>query len=148
MEAVAEKKKKVHHGRNIRIVRTSQNVTQEDLAFRLNLSQSKVSALELDEVIEDAVLDKFAAALNVPVNFLKNFEPEEVINSYNVYENEITMTQTENSQGDINVQKIIEKEENIYNPIDKVSELYERLLKEKDKQIDELKKEVEKLSKK
>ncbi|QIK53803.1 helix-turn-helix transcriptional regulator [Dysgonomonas sp. HDW5B] len=148
MEAVAEKKKKVHHGRNIRIVRTSQNVTQEDLAFRLNLSQSKVSALELDEVIEDAVLDKFATALNVPVNFLKNFEPEEVINSYNVYENEITMTQTENSQGDINVQKIIEKEENIYNPIDKVSELYERLLKEKDKQIDELKKEVEKLSKK
>lgn len=148
MEAFAEKKKKVHHGRNIRIVRTSQNVTQEDLAFRLNLSQSKVSALELDEVIEDAVLDKFATALNVPVNFLKNFEPEEVINSYNVYENEITMTQTENSQGDINVQKIIEKEENIYNPIDKVSELYERLLKEKDKQIDELKKEVEKLSKK
>lgn len=148
MDAVAEKKKKVHHGRNIRIVRTSQNVTQEDLAFRLNLSQSKVSALELDEVIEDAVLDKFATALNVPVNFLKNFEPEEVINSYNVYENEITMTQTENSQGDINVQKIIEKEENIYNPIDKVSELYERLLKEKDKQIDELKKEVEKLSKK
>lgn len=148
MEAVAEKKKKVHHGRNIRIVRTSQNVTQEDLAFRLNLSQSKVSALELDEVIEDAVLDKFATALNVPVNFLKNFEPEEVINSYNVYDNEITMTQTENSQGDINVQKIIEKEENIYNPIDKVSELYERLLKEKDKQIDELKKEVEKLSKK
>ncbi len=148
MEAVAEKKKKIHHGRNIRIVRTSQNVTQEDLAFRLNLSQSKVSALELDEVIEDAVLDKFATALNVPVNFLKNFEPEEVINSYNVYENEITMTQTENSQGDINVQKIIEKEENIYNPIDKVSELYERLLKEKDKQIDELKKEVEKLSKK
>ena len=148
MEAVAEKKKKVHHGRNIRIVRTSQNVTQEDLAFRLNLSQSKVSALELDEVIEDAVLDRFATALNVPVNFLKNFEPEEVINSYNVYENEITMTQAENSQGDINVQKIIEKEENIYNPIDKVSELYERLLKEKDKQIDELKKEVERFSKK
>ena len=148
MEAVAEKKKKVHHGRNIRIVRTSQNVTQEDLAFRLNLSQSKVSALELDEVIEDAILDKFATALNVPVNFLKNFEPEEAINSYNVYENEISMTQAENSQGDINVQKIIEREENIYNPIDKVSELYERLLKEKDKQIDELKKEVEKLSKK
>lgn len=148
MEAVAEKKKKVHHGRNIRIVRTSQNVTQEDLAFRLNLSQSKVSALELDEVIEDAVLDRFATALNVPVNFLKNFEPEEVINSYNVYENEIAMNQAENSQGDINIQKIIEREENIYNPIDKVSELYERLLKEKDKQIDELKKEVEKLSKK
>lgn len=139
MEAVAEKKKKINHGRNIRIARTCQNITQEDLAFRVNLSQSKVSAFELDEIIEDVVLDKFATALNIPVGFLKNFEPEEVINSYNVYENEISMTQAENSQGDINIQKIIEQEENIYNPIDKVSELYERLLKEKDKQIEELK---------
>lgn len=148
MEAVAEKKKKVHHGRNIRIVRTSQNVTQEDLAFRLNLSQSKVSALELDEVIEDAVLDKFATALNVPVNFLKNFEPEEVIKSFTVTDNTFNNTPSENSK-EVITQGIIEEQNNTYTyPIDKVSELYERLLKEKDKQIDELKKEVEKLRKK
>ncbi|PXV67975.1 helix-turn-helix protein [Dysgonomonas alginatilytica] len=139
METVAKKRKKINHGRNLRIARTSMDITQEDLAFRVNMSQSKVSALELEEVIDDSVLDKFATALNVPVNFLKNFEPEEVINSYNVYENEFSMTHAENSQGDIMGQKIVEREENIYNPLDKVSELYERLLKEKDKQIEELK---------
>ncbi|WP_165040826.1 helix-turn-helix domain-containing protein [Dysgonomonas sp. ZJ709] len=138
MEAVAEKKKKTNHGRNIRIARTCQNITQEDLAFRVSMSQSKVSALELEEVIEDPVLDKFATALNIPVGFLKNFEPEEVIKSFTVTDNTFTNTSAENSHEILN-QGICEQENNYNYPIDDIKDLYERLLKEKDKQIEELK---------
>lgn len=141
MEAVAEKKKKINHGRNIRITRTCQNITQEDLAFRVNLSQSKVSALELEEVIEDAILDKFATALNVPVGFLKNFVPEEAMNIYNQTMSDPTLTNTsaENSNDTV-TQQIVGEQENVYNyPINDIKELYERLLKEKDRQIEELK---------
>ncbi|WP_165022751.1 helix-turn-helix domain-containing protein [Dysgonomonas sp. ZJ279] len=141
MEAVAEKKKKINHGRNIRIARTCQNITQEDLAFRVSMSQSKVSALELEEIIEDPVLDKFATALNIPVGFLKNFIPEEAMNIYNQTMSEPTLTNTsaENSN-DIVTQQIVGEQENNYNyPINDIKDLYERLLKEKDKQIEELK---------
>lgn len=146
MEAVAEKKKRVNHGKNLRIARTCQNVTQEDLAFRVNMSQSKVSALELEEVIEDSLLDTFALALDVPVGFLKNFIPEEAMNIYNVNNTEtyeMTQTNSDNAMGnDVVQQKVIENQENIFYPIDKVSELYERLLKEKDLQIEELKSQL------
>jgi len=141
MEAVAEKRNKINHGHNIRITRTCQNITQEDLAFRTNLSQSKISALELEETIDDAILDNIAAALNVPVEFLKNFQPEEVIKSYTIAENTFTNTVAENSTGSAN-QQIANEQENIINnnyPVNDLKDLYERLLQEKDKQIEELK---------
>lgn len=137
MEAVTEKKKKTHHGRNIRIARTCQNITQEDLAFRTNLSQSKVSALELEETIEDSTLEKFASALSVPVNFLKNFEPQEVIKSFTITDNTFNNNPAENSN-EVITQGIVEEQNNTYYPINKVTELYERLL-EKEKEIAELK---------
>lgn len=142
MEAVAEKKKKINHGRNIRIARTCQNITQEDLAFRVSMSQSKVSALELEEVIEDPVLDKFATALSVPVGFLKNFEPEEVMKSFTVTDNTFNNTPSENSK-EVITQGIVEEQNNTYNyPIDDIKSLYERLLKEKEQQIEELKAKI------
>ncbi|MDR2956084.1 MAG: helix-turn-helix domain-containing protein [Prevotella sp.] len=140
MEAVKENKKKVHQGRNIRIARNFQNITQEDLAFKLNLSQSKVSDLELKETLEDELLDKFAAALNIPIGFLKNFEPQEFMKSYTVTDNTLNNNAAENSPESVTQQIIGDTEQTyIYNPLEKVSELYERLLKEKEQQIEEIK---------
>ena len=127
MDAVAEKKTGVHHGRNLRIARTCENVTQEDLAFRVDMSQSKISALELQEVIGDDILNKVAAALEVPVSFLKNFQPEDAIKHF-IYNNNGGVA-TDNST--------------INNfPLDKITELYDKLLQEKDKQIDKLEKQL------
>ncbi|MDR2956271.1 MAG: helix-turn-helix domain-containing protein [Prevotella sp.] len=139
MEAVKENKKKVHQGRNIRIARNFQNMTQGDLAFKLNLSQGKVSDLELKETLEDELLDKFAAALNISVDFLKNFEPEEVMKSFTFSENAFTNNNAENSKGNV-TQQIVGEQQNIsnYNFPDNIKELYSQLLEEKDKVIESL----------
>ncbi len=127
MNAVVEKKMGVHQGRNVRIARTCENITQEDLAFRVDMSQSKISALELQEVIDDDTLGKVATALEVPISFLKNFQPEDAIKHF-IYNNNGGVA-TDNSTI------------NNY-PLDKITELYDRLLQEKDKQIDKLEKQL------
>ncbi len=133
MDAVAEKKPEIHHGRNVKIARTCENVTQEDLAFRMDTSQSKISALELQKVIDDDTLNKVAAALEVPVSFLKNFQPEDAVKqyTYNNYEAINATATADNSTI------------NNYNyPLEKITELYDKLLQEKDKQIDKLEKQL------
>lgn len=125
MDAVVEKKTRVHQGRNVKIARTCENVTQEDLAFRVEMSQSKISALELQEVIDDDTLDKVAAALKVPVSFLKNFQPEDAVRHFTFNNN----SEAVNSSAAENVTI------NNYNSLDKIAELYDKLLQEKDKQL-------------
>lgn len=141
-------------GPNVRLVRTSQNMTQEALAHEMNMSQSKISALELQDEIEADILKQLAKILGVPVEFLKNFVPEEFFNEYTINNNTFSSTSAENSNENINQQIVAEQENNItYNyPIDKLSELYDKLLLEKDKhinrleeQINDLKKQVEEL---
>ena len=138
MEGIKEKKR-VHQGRNMRLARIWKNMTQEALADKLNLYQTDISTLEQKETIDDAMLERIAKEMNIPKDFLTDFDLDTTMQSYNVYENEFSMTQAENSKGEIMGQKIIENEENIYNPLDKVTQLYERLLKEKEQQIEELK---------
>jgi len=141
-------RRKAKHGPNAKIARICKNMTQDSLAFKMEMSQSKISALELQDEIDDVTLDKLAAALEVPVDFLKDFVPEETIDSYIVNNNdtyEMTQTNSDSASGnDVVQQKIVEKEENIYYPLDKVTELYERLLKEKEQQIEELKAKLQK----
>jgi transcriptional regulator with XRE-family HTH domain len=137
-------KRKAKHGPNVKIARICKNMTQDNLAFKMEMSQNKISVLELQDEIDDEALNKLAAALEVPVYFLRDFVPEEAMKSYHVYDNEMSMTHGDNSKGDVMGQKIVEKEENIYYPLDKVTELYERLLKEKEQQIKELKAKLQK----
>lgn len=156
--------KQIHHGQNVRLARTWKNMTQDTLADKLGMYQTDISTLEQKETIEDKTLEKIAQAMDVPIDFFKSFDLGDNIKSYSVtnqdtyemtqtnsdtatgndvvqqktVENEFSMAHGENSTGDIMEQKIIENQENIYNPLDKVTELYERLLKEKDQQIEAL----------
>ena len=149
MEEVKEGKR-IHHGHNVRLARTWKNITQEALADKLNIYQTDVSTLEQKETIDDKMLDKIAKAMNVPLDFFTNFDLGSTMNSYNVNNNEtyeMTQTNSDTASGnDFVQQKIVEREEIIYNPLDKVTELYERLLKEKEQLIERLEKQIEKLN--
>jgi transcriptional regulator with XRE-family HTH domain len=114
--------KKVHHGRNVKRLRDILGIKQEHLAFELNLSQQTISNLETKEIIDDETLNKIAEVLKVPVDAIKNYDEQAtvsfIVNTINnhdtssVYSYNNTFT---------------------FNPIDKIVELYERLLSEKDK---------------
>lgn len=136
--------KEVHHGNNIRRFRIEKNMNQETLSKLVNLSQSAVSKYELTKVIDDEMLQRFARALEIPVKYLKSMEDEQAV----IFENN-----TVNNSNSDNSQQSVSKSESIvnacliesslssqdqdnrisnYNPIEKISELYDRLLKEKD----------------
>lgn len=142
MQEIKEKKR-VHQGRNMRLARIWKNMTQETLADKLNLYQTDISALEQKETIDDAMLERIAREMNIPKDFLTDFDLDTTMQSYNINNDdsyEMTQTNSDSSSGnDVVQQKIVGTEENIYNPLDKVTELYERLLKEKEEQIEELK---------
>ncbi len=110
---------KVHHGRNIKRLREMLGVKQEHIANELNMTQQAISKLEQKEEIEDEVLDKVAKVLNVPADAIKNLSDEATFN--------IIANSYHDQSSAVNYQCK-------FNPIDKVVELYERLLAaEKDK---------------
>jgi transcriptional regulator with XRE-family HTH domain len=113
---------KPHHiGRNISRIRELKDMKQEALAQALGTSQQTVSAIENSETIDDEKLKEVAIALGISVEAIKNFSEEAVFNYFNTF--------YDNSQGTIGNQNICN-----FNPLDKVIELYERLVQaEKDK---------------
>lgn len=126
--------KEVHHGNNIRRIRIEKNMNQEALSKLVNLSQSAVSKYELTKVIDDEMLQRFAHALDIPVKYIKGMEEDA---QTVIFENN---TITNSDQGGSNlkigaIQSSTGDEDNRinnYNSIEKISEVYELLLKEKD----------------
>ena len=131
---------RVHHGRNIRRTRIEKNMNQEGLSELVHLSQPAVSKYEKMRVIDDEMLQRFARALNVPFDYLKTLEEDA---QTVVFENNTVNNNDQGSGGaNINIGTVKSYTEdsdsssdnrvNNFNPIDKITELYERLLKEKD----------------
>jgi len=117
-----------HIGRKISRLRELRGLKQEAIALELGISQQAVSKLEQSETIEDGVLEKIAKVLGVPAEAIKNFSEENILN---VISN--TFTSHDNSTlNAINLQPT-------FNPIDKIVELYERLLQSEREKIDILK---------
>lgn len=112
-----------HLGRKISKIRELRGMKQEALAIALGVSQQTVSNIENSEKVEEALLEKVAKALEVSVEGIKNFSEEAVLNNIqNNYEGSVV-----NDGPKINYNCT-------FNPLDKVVELYERLLQsEKDK---------------
>jgi len=126
---------KVHEGRNIKRFREMLGIKQETLAQELgdDWTQSKISHLETKETVDPAILDQVAKVLKVPAEAIKNFDEEAaIVNIQNNYDGS-TLNHSANYQ--YNYQPT-------FNPVDKVVELYERLLKEKDAEIETLKKQA------
>ena len=112
-----------HIGRNISRIRELREMKQEALAIAIGVSQQTISNIENSETVEDDKLQDIAKALGVTPEAIKNFSEESVFNFFNnFYDNSAS-----NGQGAFGP---------VYNfnPLDKVVELYERLVQaEKDK---------------
>lgn len=113
-----------HIGRNISRIRELKDMKQEALAQALGTSQQTVSAIENSETVDEQKLIEIAKALGVSVEAIKNFSEEAVFNIIgNTFQDHGTIPII--TTGDYNC---------TFNPLDKVVELYERLVQaEKDK---------------
>lgn len=116
----------IHQGKNLRLARTWKKVTQTDLADKLGVHQTEISNLESKKTIDDKLLDQIAIAMDIPVDFLKSFDPEETINSYIVHD--INMTQSDNVSGIMNAQQNIQIQEVFNYPVEKFTEYLDKLL--------------------
>ena len=114
METETLERPKIHHGRNIKRLRDILGVKQEQIAFELNLTQQAVSKLEQKDVIDDETLVKVAKVLKVPVEAIKNFDDEATISF---------VANTFNDSTAVGYNYYC-----TFNPIDKIVELYERML--------------------
>lgn len=135
---------KVHHGRNIKRLREILGLKQEAVAQLLNITQQSLSELEKREIIEDNTIDKVARALEVPPSAIKNMTEESVINYINTFNDKIdNISGGAFSGGTFNGSNT----NCTFNPLDKVVELYERMLKERDEKIVSLEKLLNEKSK-
>lgn len=109
-----------HIGRKISRIRELRGMKQEALAQALGVSQQTVSNIENSETVEDALLERIALALQVTSEGIKHFTEEAVFNNINnFHDNSI---------------------QNNFNPIEKVVELYERLLNSEKEKFEYLEK--------
>lgn len=119
------KSNKIHLGRKISRIREIRGIKQDYLAVELGVSQQTISKIEQSEDIEDATLEKIATVLGVSTEAIKNFSEEVLIfHIQNMHDNA--------SAYQYNYQCH-------YNPLDKVVELYERLLASEREKVELLK---------
>lgn len=108
-----------HHGRNAQRIRIYFGIKQDTLAKELDISQTQLSALEHQNLIEEPMLTKLANALGVSAELIKKFDVARAIYNINNYR-DTTINGTNSGSGTAH---------QYINPLDKVVELYERLLK-------------------
>lgn len=126
--------KTIHQGRNVKRFREMLGIKQEALAIELgdDWNQRKVSLLEQKDVIEEELLSQVAKVLKVPVEAIKNFDEEAAINV-------IGNSYHDNSTSNVNYHCT-------FNPIDKIVELYEALVKSEKEKIELMQKILDKMS--
>ncbi|WP_316753935.1 helix-turn-helix transcriptional regulator [Pedobacter gandavensis] len=122
------KSNKMHIGRKISRIREIRGIKQDFLAIELGVSQQTISKIEQSEEVEDSTLEKIANVLGVSTEAIKNFNEESILSI-------ISNTFTSNDNSTINAINI----QCSFNPLDKVVELYERLLKSEQEKIELLK---------
>ncbi len=114
-----------HTGKNLQKVRVFLGVKQDALATDLGMSQQAVSKIEQQEEIEEGLLSKIAEVLGVSPDLIKDFDEERAV--YNINNNNYRDA-TINEGATAVVQQI--------NPLEKIVELYERLLKSEREKIE------------
>lgn len=111
-------------------------IKQDALAFALgeDWSQKKISMLEQKEVIEDEMLQQISGALKIPVEAFRNFDEEQAIN---IISNTVNNNDSATGNSLFSYQPT-------FNPIDKMVELYERMLEQQREMIEKLEKLINK----
>lgn len=109
-----------HIGRNISRMRELRGMKQEALAQAIGTNQQAISGIESSETVDPAKLKEIAKALGVTVEAIENFSEESVFNFFNTYYDN---SANNGAQGNGNTNNSC-----TFNPLDKVVELYERLV--------------------
>jgi transcriptional regulator with XRE-family HTH domain len=118
----------VHQGKAVKRIREILGIKQDQLAVDLGITQQAVSLLEGKEIIDSKMLEDVAKVLHVTADAIKNYDEDAAIN---IISN--TFTDFKDNASAINSNCHL-----TFNPVDKVIELYERMLKEKDEIIAQL----------
>lgn len=119
MEAATMKKK--GHGPNVTRWREWRKMTQEQLSELTGYSQAALSKFEKREILESDVLEKLAKAFDIPVEAITELGNENLINI-------ISSTFHGAASGSVLYSPT-------FNPVDKVVELYERMLKAEQEKV-------------
>lgn len=130
--------KTIHQGRNIKRFREMLGIKQEALAAELgdDWNQRKVSLLEQKDTVEAAILQQVAAVLKLPVEAFQNFDEEQAVNV-------IANTYSFQDFKDNAVASGFSYQPS-FNPMDKMVELYERMLQQQKEMIERLERLIEK----
>ena len=105
-----------HIGRKIERIRTLKGIKQDILAEKIGISQGTLSKIEKSAKVDEAKLKTVADALEMSVDAIKNFDEDALTNLINNIH--------DNSFDNHSIAFIY----NQFNPIEKIVELYERLL--------------------
>ncbi|MDE5448872.1 transcriptional regulator [Elizabethkingia meningoseptica] len=129
--------KKIHQGRNIKRFREMLGIKQEALAFELgeDWNQKKISLLEQKESVEKDILEQVAKILKLPIEAIENFDEEQAVNV-------IANTYSFQDFKDNAVASGFSYQPS-FNPIDKMVDLYERMLQQQKEMIEKLEKLIE-----
>lgn len=122
MDTIETKKRR--DGYNTKRLREILGVKQEELADKLGLSQQTISKIEQKEIIEDDMLEKIAKALNIPVQAIRDFSEDSALNI-------ISNSFTSNDSSTLNAIN----HQCTFNTMDKIAELFERLLKAEQEKV-------------
>jgi len=111
----------LHIGRKISKIRELKGMKQETLAAELGISQQAVSKIEQSADVDGEALEKIAKILGLSSEAIKAFTEEAV---FNIISNTFHNTSSDNSTliaSSLNYQPT-------FNTVEKIVELYERLL--------------------
>ncbi len=115
-----ENAKERHIGKNIRAIRQIRGMKQEIFARKMGIAQQNVSKMENKKSPSEEQIEAAAKILQTSTEAIKNFDEN------GIFQNNLFNEQVNN-----------------FNPVEKVVELYERLLKEAKDEITTLKAELE-----
>lgn len=117
-----------HIGRNIQKIRVYLGMKQEALAADLGVSQNVISKIEKESEIEEGLLNKIASVLGISAEVIKDFDVERAICNINNYKDATISPGATATVYAAHTQQI--------NPLEKLVELYERLLKSEQEKIE------------
>lgn len=123
-----EKPVKRHVGQNLQRMRIYFGIKQDALAMDLGMSQQAISKIEQQPEIEKELLKRISDIIGVSPEMIENFDVERAI--YNINNNSFRDNTFEQGASAIAQQ---------FNPVEKIVELYERLLKSEREKIEILK---------
>lgn len=110
------------HGANLKRWREWRGIKQEVLADKIGVSQATLSGYEKKDELEPEVLEKITKALDIPIEAITELNEGALINIYSgTWQDNATVAGSIQNQ--------------IFNSIDKIVELYERLLKAEQEKV-------------